>query len=301
MGPTASGKARLALAAAEATDAVLLSCDSMKVYRGMDIGTAKPVADQRHRWEGLDRVDPWEGFDAARFRELFDAVREQARGRPLLLSGGTMLYVKAATEGLCEAPRDEGVRAGLEAEADAQGSAALHARLSGLDPQAAARIHPNDRRRIVRALEVQAVTGRPLSEQQGQFGRLRPGMTRRVFVIRRERADMDARIDDRVDQMIQRGWVEECRRLRALPQGVSREAAQALGYRELLQWLEEGEVASLEQVVARIKTATRRFARKQLTWLKQLPDAEVLQVGRGADARKHVQTVIAALRGASTV
>lgn len=286
MGPTAAGKARLARAAAEAAGALLVSCDSMKVYRGMDVGTAKPAPAERQAWIGLDLVHPWERFDASRFRDLFEqvAARARAEGRPILLSGGTMLYVKAATEGLCAAPgRDPALRAELEAVADAQGTEALHARLTAADPQAAARIHPRDRRRLVRALEVHTLAGAPLTALQGQFGTVQPGLSRQVLVVRRAREDMDRRIDERVDRMLAEGWIEECRALLGDPRGISPEARQALGYRLLWDWLEQGQTTPLLEVVARIKTATRRFARQQLTWLKRMADAAALDLGAGED------------------
>jgi len=300
MGPTGSGKARLAVAAATEAGAVLVSCDSMKVYRGLDVGTAKPPPAERGRWVGLDLVDPWERFDARRFRGLVDGLlAETDPARPLLLSGGTMLYLKAATEGLADAPpRDAAVRERLRAEAAAEGTEALHARLAAVDPAAAGRIHPNDARRIVRALEVHEVSGRPLSSFHGQFGRVRPGVRRRVLAVERERGDMDRRIDARVDRMMAAGWADECRRLVADPRGVSTEAAQALGYRELLDWVEAGEDAgALGPVVERIKTATRRFARRQLTWLRRVDDLERLPVAEGDDVRKHTTRVVQALRG----
>lgn len=303
MGPTASGKAELARAAARASGALLVSCDSMKVYRGMDVGTAKPR--DREGWLGLDLVDPWERFDARRYRALVDELlpRARAEGRPLLLSGGTMLYLKAATEGLATTPpRDAAVRARLEAEAREAGPAALHARLREVDPAAAARIHANDLRRLVRALEVHALTGRPLSalqaEEGARLGEVRPEVRRAVFVVRREREDMDRRIDARVVRMLEEGWADECRRLRALPRPISIEAAQAIGYAELLAWLDGGGAGDPPpEVVARIQTATRRFARRQLTWLKHLPDARPLDVGPAQDVLSHLPDVLAALRG----
>ena len=298
MGPTAAGKARLAREAAAAANALLVSCDSMKVYRGMDVGTAKPPPAERGEWIGVDLVSPWERFDASRFRDLFEqvAARARAEGRPLLLSGGTMLYLKAATEGLCEAPsRDPALRAALEAEA-ARGTEALHERLRAVDPAAAARIHPRDARRLVRALEVHTLTGAPLTSLQGQFGQVRPDVSRRVLVVRRAREDMDRRIDERVERMLAAGWVEECQALLADPRGISREARQALGYRLLWDWLEAGQATPLDQVSARIKTATRRFARQQLTWLKRLPDAAPLDLGAEEDPLAHRDELVRALR-----
>lgn len=302
MGPTASGKAELARAAARASGALLVSCDSMKVYRGMDVGTAKPR--DRSGWLGLDLVDPWERFDARRYRALVDELLPRARveGRPVLLAGGTMLYLKAATEGLAATPpRDAAVRAALEAEARERGTEALHARLREVDPTAAARVHPNDLRRLVRALEVHALTGRPLTalqaEEGGALGLVRPEVRRAVFVVRRAREDMDRRIDARVLRMLDEGWADECRRLLALPSPISIEAAQAIGYAELLEWLRGGGAgAPPAEVVIRIQTATRRFARRQLTWLKHLADVRTLDVGAADDVLAHLPTVLAALK-----
>ncbi|MCA8923257.1 MAG: tRNA (adenosine(37)-N6)-dimethylallyltransferase MiaA [Planctomycetes bacterium] len=299
MGPTGGGKARLARAAAERTGAQLVSCDSMKVYRGLDVGTAKPAVEERGLWRAVDCVDPWERYDAQRFRQECDAVFSEARaaGRPVLLSGGTMLYMRAATEGLdAGLPRDDALRAELVEEATRLGDAALHARLAAVDPRAAQRIHPNDRRRVVRALEVYTLTGAALSDAQQSWGRVRPGIARRVFGVARARVDMDARIDARVDRMFEAGWLDECRRLRSEPRGLSREARQALGYRELFAWIEGGEREPLAEVRAAIKTHTRRFARKQLTWLRRLGDEVTwLETPPGGDSQLHLPALLEAL------
>ncbi len=300
VGPTGSGKARLAVAAARASGARVLSCDSMKVYRGMEIGTAKPGPDAREGvdWHGLDRVDPWERFDAARFLDLFEEVLQLVarEGRPLLLVGGTMLYLKAATEGMgAVPPRDTGVRARLEALAKAHGSALLHERLARVDPVTADRLHPNDLRRLVRALEVYELTSRPLSSFHGQFGRVRDDLERVVFVVERQRTDLDTRIDARIVRWMEQGWIEECRRLRDDPRGVSQEAAQALGYKQVFAWLADGGDEPLDALTARIQQATRRFARKQLTWIRKLTDARTLTVSPEAEPLEHMPTVVEAL------
>ncbi len=289
VGATASGKARLALEAARDARAEILSCDSMKVYREMDVGTAKPVGDARTSvaWHGLDLVDPHERFDASAWVALAERVLDSARERrvPVLVTGGTVLYVKALTEGLFESPpRDTETRAKIRAEADEKGLDALHARLASVDPEAARRIHRNDLRRIERALEVHALTGKPISTLQGQFGRVREGYERTVFALAHRREDLDQRINRRVDRMIAEGWLDEVRKLAARPGGVSREAAQALGYRELLAWVGGGEQGPLEEVVVKIKTNTRRFARRQLNWLRHhVEGLRVLDVPPGAE------------------
>ena len=279
MGATASGKARLARAVVEATRGVLVSCDSMKVYRRMTIGTAKPdlTATDAPAWHGVDLVEPWETFDANQFRALVAPLAEDARARgvPLILSGGTMLYLKAATEGLADVPpRDDALRDRLRARYQAEGPEVLHAELAEVDPVAAQRIHPNDQRRLVRALEVHTLTGAPLSQSHGQFGQVSPGLRRAVFVLTRDRADMDARIDDRIDVMLARGWLEEARALLELPHPLSKTASQALGYKELMAHAaEHPETPPPTDLVEQIKTRTRRFARKQLTWLRHFdPD-----------------------------
>lgn len=297
VGPTGSGKARLAVAVARQLDADLLSCDSMKVYRGMDVGTAKPTPEAREgvRWHGLDVVDPWETFDANRFKTLFEEVRTHAKaeGRPLLLSGGSMLYLKAATEGLGDAPpRDADLRERLRLEAEELGSPVLHARLRTVDPEAAERIHPNDLRRIVRALEVHSLTGRPMTSFQGQFASPRDDLDRVVCVVERDREDMDQQIDARVDRMLEQGWIEECRALKALERPISREAAQAIGYRQILEWIETGGKAPLGELATRIKTATRRLARKQLTWIRHLKECHTLRVEPGESPGVHAECVL---------
>jgi tRNA dimethylallyltransferase len=273
----------------------------MKVYRELQIGTAKPPLEDRGgvRWHGLDLRSPWESFSAKDFRTLFDTVREEAAraGRPVLLSGGTMLYLKAATEGLGDVPpRDAAIRDRLCAEADEGGSHALHERLAGLDPATAEKVHPNDLRRIVRGLEVHELTGRPLSSFHGQFGSVREGIDLKVFVVQRERADMDQRINTRVDRMLAEGWIEECRRLKANAKGLSKEAGQAIGYRQIFEWLETGESGSLDELATLIKTATRRFARKQLTWLRSLKDANQLHVAPGEDPVVNMELVLSAFK-----
>jgi tRNA dimethylallyltransferase len=273
VGPTASGKARLAFEAAREAGAEILSCDSMKVYRQLDVGTAKPGPHvlRELRWHAIDVVDPHESFDASAWVRLAESVlaSARARGTPVLIAGGTVLYLKALTEGLFDGPpRDPDVRARIRADASVLGAHALHERLRAVDPTAAARIHPNDLRRIERALEVHEVTGRPISELQRQFGTLRPGFERVVFSVERRRSDLDARIDRRVERMMAEGWLEEVRRLVRLERGMSKEAEQAIGYRELLAFVRGGEKGSIAETVATIQTGTRRFARRQLNWLR---------------------------------
>ena len=221
-GQTASGKEGLAVAVAAALGGEIVSADSMKVYRGMDIGTAKPSADQRRAVPHhlLDVADPGETFSTALWARMADLALADihARGRTPVVSGGTPLYLKALLEGMFEGPAaDQGVRDRLRAEAEARGTGELHERLMKIDPAAAARIHRNDLRRIVRALEIWELTGTPISELQRQWGSRRPRYRPLVVAIRRDREDLTRRIRDRVRRMMEAGLVDEVRRLAARP------------------------------------------------------------------------------------
>ncbi|MGE0482134.1 MAG: tRNA (adenosine(37)-N6)-dimethylallyltransferase MiaA [Phycisphaerae bacterium] len=276
LGCTASGKSAVARRLASALDAEILSVDSMKVYRGMDIGTAKPSAAERagvpHHL--IDVADPWEAFSAARFVELADAAvaEAHARGHTVVAVGGTVLYFKAFYEGLFAGPgADHAVRAELRARAAREGAPALHAELAAIDAPAAARIHPNDLRRIERALEVHRLTGVPISRLQAQWGAgtlRRPDWQWRLVGLRRARDAANRRINDRVRRMLEAGLVEEARRLAADPRGVSMPARQAVGYAELFAHF-EGKW-SLDDAIERIKVNSRRLAKQQRTWLRRI-------------------------------
>lgn len=277
VGVTASGKTEVALELAGLLGAELGSLDSMKVYRGMDVGTAKPGAGERARvrWHLLDLAEPTEDFSVGRWLKAAEGAIAgcAARGVPLLFEGGSPLYYRALLEGLFQGPpADRELRRELEAFAAERGLEALHAELAAVDPAAAGRIERRDLRRIVRALEVHRATGRPISEMQRQFGRRRPGYDFRVAGIDRPRGELYARIDARVDAMMAGGLLEEVRGLIEKPGGLSRAALQALGYRELAAHL-AGE-HDLAEAVRLTKRNTRRFARRQIGWFKKLPGIE---------------------------
>lgn len=277
MGPTASGKTQMALQLAGALDAEIISVDSALVYRGMDIGTAKPDAVERAQvvHHLLDILDPAEPYSAARFRE--DALRLivdiRSRGRRPLLVGGTMLYFHALTEGLSELPTaDPALRARLLAEAQAQGWPALHARLARLDPESGARLHPNDSQRIQRALEVVELTGQPMStlwRRADPDPRL--GRYLKIALDVRPRTLLHERIATRFTGMMQAGFLDEVRGLYArgdlhteLP------SIRAVGYRQLWTFL-QGD-CDLDTAVQRGIEATRQLAKRQLTWLRSEPE-----------------------------
>jgi len=287
MGPTAAGKTDLAVELAARFPFDIVSVDSAMVYRGMDIGTAKPgpeiLARAPHRL--IDICDPTEAYSAARFRadaeEAIAAIL--ATGRTPLLVGGTMLYFRALEQGLSPLPgADPAVRARLAAEARVLGWEALHRRLAAVDPEAARRIHPNDPQRIQRALEVHAVTGRPMSRLTDAADR-RLGSYRflKLAVSPPERATLHRRIEVRFRSMLERGFEAEVRALWArgdvtpeLP------AMRCVGYRQMLKYLSAE--CGFEEMVERAIIATRQLAKRQLTWLRSEADVHWLRHGETA-------------------
>jgi len=270
VGPTASGKTAVALEIARAAPVEVVSVDSMQVYRGMDIGTAKPTPEERRAvaHHMIDVLDPAEGCNVARFcRMALKAIELiRARGHRPLLVAGTPLYLKGLLWGIMEAPgRDDDLRRRLEREAAEHGPAHLHRRLQEVDPEAARRIHPNDAKRLVRALEVCELTGEPFTAKLGQFEGP-PLMAHRMVGLRWPRAELYRRIEERVDRMVEQGLVEE---VRSLGRRLGPQARQALGYRELCEHL-RGEI-ELEEAVRLIKRNTRRFAKHQMTWFRHFP------------------------------
>lgn len=271
VGPTASGKSALALEIAEAIGAELLALDSMQVYRRMDVGTAKPTPAERARLPHacLDLVDPSERFDVSRY--LLEAraalARARAAGRRALFVGGTGLYLRALSEGLFDGPPHDPLRrAAWNERARREGSPALHAELLRLDPASAARIHPNDAKRVVRALEVLEGSGRRLSDWQREWGRppgARPAL-RIVGLSLPEEVHVE-RIGARVEEMLAAGWVAEAVAIRASC-GFGPTASQALGYAEVLEFA-DGRLTRGE-CVERVVRKTRRFVRRQRTWFR---------------------------------
>jgi tRNA dimethylallyltransferase len=271
IGPTASGKSALAMALAERLGGEILSVDSMQVYRGMDIGTAKPSRDEqaRVRHHLIDVADPDETFAVARFVEMADRVIADAkqRGVPLIATGGTPLYYKALFEGLFEGPgADTKMREALGAQANEN----LHARLSQIDPIAAARIHLKDRRRLIRAIEVFELTGKPISSMQNEWQGQMQRHSAVWFGLDWDREPLNRRINARVKQMIADGWVEETRGLLDRFSELSKTAGEATGYQELIEHLRGG--VSLDDAVELIKIATRQLARKQMKWFRRFPE-----------------------------
>lgn len=280
-GPTASGKSAAALALAERLDAEIVSVDSALVYRGMDIGTAKPTREERARivHHLIDIRDPAQSYSAAEFAaDAARLVREiRRRGRAVVLAGGTMLYFKALFEGLSALPAaDAEVRAEIEAEAAAQGWPALHAQLAQVDPVTAARLAPNDAQRVQRALEVFRLSGRPLSAWHAS-GASAPALQPDLFLSLEpvDRGWLHERIARRFDAMLDAGFLDEVRALRArgdLHAGLP--SMRCVGYRQAWEALEGA--WPLASVRERGIAATRQLAKRQLTWLRSLPGRQVI-------------------------
>ncbi|MCA9229524.1 MAG: tRNA (adenosine(37)-N6)-dimethylallyltransferase MiaA [Planctomycetales bacterium] len=279
-GATAVGKTQVGLLLAEKLGAEILSLDSMAIYRGMDIGTAKPTAEQQavlpHHL--IDIADPDEDYSIERYLKAAHAkITEVAeRGRQVLFVGGTPLYLKALLRGLSAGPpANWQLREEIEAEVAEVGTQGLYERLEQLDPLAASQIHPHDTRRLIRAVEVFRITGEPISHHQLQFEEGRAAEDCRVFVLRRNREEQHQRINQRVDAMIERGLVEEVRQLTAGGSQLGRTASQAVGYREVLDYLAGGD---RETMVADVKTRTRRFAKRQGTWFRSLGECRFVDL-----------------------
>ncbi|WP_276351447.1 tRNA (adenosine(37)-N6)-dimethylallyltransferase MiaA [Cohnella caldifontis] len=302
VGPTAVGKTAVSLRIAEALDAEIISGDSMQVYRRMDIGTAKlPLAER----EGIphhliDILEPEEPFSVSMFQSLCaEKIREiHERGKLPFLVGGTGLYVESVCYGFefQGDSGDEAFRERMRHFAQAHGAEALHARLAAVDPSTAARLHPNDERRIIRALEVFETTGRPLSETQAQTRAAPKTSPYRLCLIglTMDRAALYRRINERVDAMIAQGLVEEVEAL--IRSGVPQDAVsmQGLGYKEIAAYL-RGE-CSLAEAVERLKRDTRHFAKRQLSWFRHMQDlvwAEADEEGKIDDLFKSICAIIA--------
>ncbi len=280
-GPTASGKTAVGLELARRLGAEIVSLDSMAIYRGMDIGTAKPTAAERQAVPHhlLDVVEPHEEYSLAQYVDAAQAVAEAiaARGRVPLFVGGTPLYLKALLRGIFSGPpADWPLRRRLQEVGRQQGAEALHARLAAVDPLSAGRLHPRDQRRVIRALEVWEQTGQSISQLQQQFELARPAAACRVFVLDWPRAELVRRIDERVEAMFAAGLVDEVRALVAGPHPPGRTASQAVGYRELIAHL-AGEL-NLSEAKELVKLRTRQFAKRQGTWFRSLSECRRMPV-----------------------
>ena len=280
-GATASGKSDISIALAKTLDAEIISLDSMAIYRGMDIGTAKPDAANREAVPHhlIDIIEPVATFSVSQYREsALQTIREiQGRGRQVLFVGGTALYLKALLRGLFDGPpADWEFRDKVLAELNECDADELVKRLMSVDPVSAHKLHRNDRRRIIRALEVYYQTGTPISHWQTEFENVTPAEQCRVFTVRHPRPILHSRIEQRVITMFEAGLLEEVEGLLEKWQQLSHTAEQAVGYREAIEFLrgERDRAETIEKVMIR----TRRFARHQETWFRGLTECRIVDI-----------------------
>jgi tRNA dimethylallyltransferase len=280
LGVTASGKGRLAFELAKAIGAEIISIDSMKIYRRMNVGTAKPPKEARKRikYHLIDVVEPSEPFSVGAFLDLaYEAIAEiKRRNKPIIAVGGTALYIKALLYGLFEGPgTDEQIRTELRAQAEAEGLEHLHRRLKEVDAEAAQRIGPNDSKRIIRALEVYEITGKPISQLQQQWQQQASGDWS-IIGLRRERPEESKRINARVKKMIDAGLVEEVKSLLCEDKPPSKQARCAIGYSEIIDYI-NGKT-TLAEAIELIKKNTRRLAKHQRTWFRTFRNVHWLDI-----------------------
>ena len=299
-GATATGKSRVALELADRLPGEIISLDSMAIYRGMDIGTAKPTAEAARRCPHhmIDIVDPTEEYSVTQYLESVTALvgEIRARGREPLFVGGTALYLKSLLRGVFEGPpADWEFRKAVEAEVEQVGIEALHERLWQVDPLSAAKLHPHDKRRIIRALEVYKSTGVPISHLQTQFEEQRRAEQCKVFALRWPREVLHQRINARVDRMFAEGLVEEVRGLLDRYGPLGRTASQAVGYREAIAHL-RGDY-DLPTAIERVKARTRQFARRQEVWFRGLSECRFVELDQIDGSAANVAEQIMAAAG----
>ncbi|MBI5586961.1 MAG: tRNA (adenosine(37)-N6)-dimethylallyltransferase MiaA [Deltaproteobacteria bacterium] len=275
LGPTASGKTGVAVELASLFNGEVISADSMQVYRHMDIGTAKPSKEELggvpHHF--IDIADPDEEYTAARFRkEAIKKIGEiLSRGKGVFVAGGTGLYVKVLTQGIFDGPRaDKHLRETLREVARSKGNMALYGRLKEVDPVSAEKIHPNNTNRLIRALEVWELSKRPISEFHREHAFSEEPFDALKIGLHRERAALYAAIEGRVDEMMERGLLDETKRLLSMGYGSGLKPMCGLGYKEMTGFL-NGEYP-LDEAVELIKQNTRRYAKRQVTWFKRDPE-----------------------------
>ncbi|MCX5908211.1 MAG: tRNA (adenosine(37)-N6)-dimethylallyltransferase MiaA [Deltaproteobacteria bacterium] len=277
VGPTASGKSSLALWLAQDFGGEIISADSMQVYRGLDIGTAKPSPEERRRvfHHLVDILDPDQDYSAAIFRERADAILEDLHRKHIsvFVVGGTGLYFKTLSRGLFRGPAaNVELRLLLQKRAEAEGSESLHRELRQLDPEAALRIHPRDTLRIVRALEVLTLSGRPISCFQREHGFREEKYEVLKIGLTFPRAELYRRIEERMEHMLELGWVEEVRSLLSRGYRPVLKSLQSLGYKQIVSHLLREQTR--EEAIGRIARDTRRYAKRQLTWFKADPEIQ---------------------------
>jgi len=279
-GPTACDKTEIGFTVAQKIRSEIISADSMLFYRGMDIGTAKPPPDMRelvpHHF--IDIIDPWESYSVGKYVDDVEALINDAgsKERKFLIVGGSPLYIKGLVDGIFNGPEaDWNIRRELEELAEKKGNQYVHGILQKIDPVKAEELHPNNLRRIIRAIEVYRITGEPVSVLQEQYKLARESYQFKVMCIAREREDIYRRINERAETMFDKGLVDEVKSLLENPEGISKQARQALGYKEVIQYI-DGEI-TLGDAKEMVGLNTRRFAKRQMTWFRGFPDVQWLE------------------------
>jgi tRNA dimethylallyltransferase len=295
-GPTASGKTDIGVEIAKSIGAEIVSADSMLVYRAMDIGTEKPSRDVRNKIPHhlIDIVEPWEEYNVGQYVKDFEVVTQNLcqQGKQFIVVGGTALYLKAIMDGLFEGPpADWEYRNYLKAVALEKGPNYLHTMLSEIDTETAMKLHFNDQKRIIRALEVFKTTGQRISSFQTQFGHKNPNYHCTLVAIEYDRDILYKRIEARVDRMFMRGLIEEVGTLLSNPLGLSKQASQALGYKEIIDFFNGRH--TLSEVSEEIKQKTRRFAKRQMTWFRSFSNIHWIHANADSDTTRLSEEIIA--------
>jgi tRNA dimethylallyltransferase len=294
-GPTACDKTEIGFNVAQKMKGEIISADSMLFYRGMDIGTAKPPPGMRelvpHHF--IDIIDPWESYSVGRYVDAVETLIDDAgsKQRKFLIVGGSPLYIKGLVDGIFNGPEaDWNIRRELEELAEKRGNQHVHGILQRIDPVKAGELHPNNLRRIIRAIEVYRITGEPVSVLQEQHKLARKSYQFKIMCIAREREDIYRRINERVETMFDKGLVDEVKSLLESPEGLSKQARQALGYKEVIQCLDGG--LTLDDTKDMVKLHTRRFAKRQMTWFRGFPDVQWLEAGEREGPESVAEKVI---------
>ena len=279
-GPTACDKTEIGFTVAQKIKGEIISADSMLFYRGMDIGTAKPPLGMRelvpHHF--IDIIGPWESYSVGKYVDDVETLINDtdSKEKKFLFVGGSPLYIKGLVDGIFNGPEaDWNIRRELEELAEKKGSQHVHDILQKIDPVKAGELHPNNLRRIIRAIEVYRITGKPVSVLQEQYKQARKSYRFKIMCITRAREDIYRRINERVDTMFGKGLVNEVQSLLDNPEGLSKQARQALGYKEIIQYL-DGEL-TLDEVKDMVKLSTRRFAKRQMTWFRSFPNVQWIE------------------------
>ena len=297
-GPTASDKTEIGFNVAREINGEIVSADSMLFYRGMDIGTAKPSVSMRetvpHHF--IDIIYPWESYSVGKYvKDVEYLIGDISRRKQkFLIIGGSPLYIKGIVDGIFNGPEaDWNIRSELERIAEEKGNLHVHEILQRIDPAKADELHPNNLRRIIRAIEVYRKTGKQASALQKQYKLARESYKFKIICISREREDIYRRIGERVETMFDNGLVDEVRSLLDNPEGLSRQARQALGYKEVIQYLEDG--LTLDDTKEMVKLNTRRFSKRQMTWFRSFPDVQWLEAEEDEGPESISQRVITLL------